>query len=252
MTASKATAAATSRAAVYLLGRQHPDGYWRGDFDTGASATVPDVLLRHHLEIEEPAALGRSAATIRAGQQPGGCWSLYEAGPGDLGLTAAAYVALRVAGDPPTAPHLQRAAEWVRARRHREGRPHPRRLLAGGMRAGAVDRCAGPSGRAGVAAGVEPAEHHPPGAGWPGAAGRPRGVAGGPPHPTGCRRSWPWTRSPRSPLDFGSPQRESPASRAAACSRHGGRQNAGSLSGRADFLVPLTRSYDLLTLDDLR
>jgi len=118
MTASSlptATPEAMGRAASYLLGQQHPDGYWRGDFDTGVSATVPDVLLRCHLGIEEPTALGRSAATIRDGQQPSGCWPLYAAGPGDLGLTAAAYVALRIAGDPPTAPHLQRAAEWVRA-----------------------------------------------------------------------------------------------------------------------------------------
>ena len=72
------------------------------------SATVPDVLLRRHLEIDEPTAPGRSAEAIRAGQQAGGCWPLYEAGPGDLGLTAAAYVALRIAGDPTTAPHLRR------------------------------------------------------------------------------------------------------------------------------------------------
>ena len=51
---------------------------------------------------------------IRSKQRPDGSWATYFGGPGDLSTTVEAYVALRLAGDPPDAAHMRRAAAFVR------------------------------------------------------------------------------------------------------------------------------------------
>ena len=56
-----------------------------------------------------------AARWIRSQQRADGTWANFYGGPGDLSTTIEAYVALRLAGDEPDAPHMRQAAESIRA-----------------------------------------------------------------------------------------------------------------------------------------
>jgi squalene-hopene/tetraprenyl-beta-curcumene cyclase len=75
-----------------------------------------DLLLREFLGISDPERSRRAATWIRSKQGSDGSWANFAGGPGDLSTTIEAYWALRLAGDEPSAPHMQRAAAWSRAR----------------------------------------------------------------------------------------------------------------------------------------
>ncbi|HLY48275.1 MAG TPA: squalene--hopene cyclase, partial [Solirubrobacteraceae bacterium] len=51
---------------------------------------------------------------IRSQQRADGSWAKFAGGPGDLSTTIEAYVALRLAGDPPEAEHMRAASSFVR------------------------------------------------------------------------------------------------------------------------------------------
>lgn len=72
-----------------------------------------DLLLREFLGIRSAAQ--ESARWICSQQREDGSWATYHGGPGDLSTTIEAWVALRLAGEQPDAPHMARAAEFVRA-----------------------------------------------------------------------------------------------------------------------------------------
>lgn len=72
------------------------------------------MLLRQFLGIREPRRTELSANWIRSQQRDDGTWSNFEGGPGNLSTTVEAYAALRLAGDPPEADHMRRAATFVR------------------------------------------------------------------------------------------------------------------------------------------
>jgi squalene-hopene/tetraprenyl-beta-curcumene cyclase len=74
-----------------------------------------DLLLRHFLGILDPDLASETARWIRHNQHPEGTWGTFYGSPPDLSTTVEAYVALRLAGDDPNAPHMRRASEWVRA-----------------------------------------------------------------------------------------------------------------------------------------
>jgi squalene-hopene/tetraprenyl-beta-curcumene cyclase len=111
-----ATDVALARAREHLLALQQPDGHWRGLLQTNVSMDAEDILLREFLGVRDEHRLRRSSAWIRSQQREDGTWANFHAGPGDLSTTVEAYWALRVAGDEPTAEHMERAAEWIRAR----------------------------------------------------------------------------------------------------------------------------------------
>ncbi len=75
-----------------------------------------DLLLRQFLGILDPDTTRAAALHIRREQREDGAWATFYGGPGELSATVEAYVALRLAGDPPEAPHMARASAWVRAR----------------------------------------------------------------------------------------------------------------------------------------
>jgi squalene-hopene/tetraprenyl-beta-curcumene cyclase len=108
--------AALQRARDYLLSLQHPAGWWKGELETNVTMDAEDMLLREFLGIREPGKTERAAAWIRSQQREDGTWSNFAGGPGDLSTTIESYVALKLAGDDPSLPHMQRAAQWVRAR----------------------------------------------------------------------------------------------------------------------------------------
>src|SRR6266581_7013688 len=106
-------AEALARARDHLLGLQHDQGWWQGELETNVTMDAEDLLLREFLGIrteEETAAAGR---WIASQQRADGTWANFFGGPGDLSTTVEAYVALRLAGDAPDAPHMKLAADWI-------------------------------------------------------------------------------------------------------------------------------------------
>jgi squalene-hopene/tetraprenyl-beta-curcumene cyclase len=101
--------------AVGALGRQQdPAGWWKGELETNVTMEAEDLLLRQFLGIRSEDQTQRTAKWIRSRQGDDGTWATFFGGPSDLSTTIEAYVALRLAGDEVDAPHMQRAARFVR------------------------------------------------------------------------------------------------------------------------------------------
>jgi len=111
---SDAAARALARGRAHLLSLQHASGYWKGELETNVTMDAEDLLLRHFLGIRRERETRETAAWIRSRQRPDGSFAIYHGGPPDLSTTIEAWVALRLAGDPPDALHMRRAAELVR------------------------------------------------------------------------------------------------------------------------------------------
>jgi squalene-hopene/tetraprenyl-beta-curcumene cyclase len=111
----EAALAALASARAHLLSRQEPGGFWRGELQTNVTMDAEDMLLREFLCIRTAAETERSAVWIRSQQRADGTWANFYGGPGELSTTIEAYWALRLAGDPPEAPHMLEAATFIRA-----------------------------------------------------------------------------------------------------------------------------------------
>ncbi|MGH2872362.1 MAG: squalene--hopene cyclase, partial [Solirubrobacteraceae bacterium] len=96
---------ALSRACDHLLSLQDAAGWWKGELQTNVTMDAEDLLLRELLGIRDAGATERSATWIRSKQRSDGSWANFYDGPADLSTTLEAYVALRLAGDEPTAAH---------------------------------------------------------------------------------------------------------------------------------------------------
>lgn len=106
---------ATARAVDFLLARQDPGGWWKGDLDTNVTMDAEDLLLRQFLGIRDEDTTRAAALFIRGEQRADGTWATFYGGPGELSTTIEAYVALRLAGDAPDAPHMAEASAWIRS-----------------------------------------------------------------------------------------------------------------------------------------
>jgi squalene-hopene/tetraprenyl-beta-curcumene cyclase len=71
--------------------------------------------MREFLGVRTARDTDETARWIRAQQRADGSWATFFAGPADLSTTIEAWVALRLAGDAADAPHMARAAAFVRA-----------------------------------------------------------------------------------------------------------------------------------------
>jgi squalene-hopene/tetraprenyl-beta-curcumene cyclase len=97
-----------------LLAIQHERGFWKAELETNVTMEAEDLLLREFLGIRDDGILRDTAAWIRSRQCDDGGWAIFHGGPPDLSATIEAYTALRVAGDPADALHMQRAAALAR------------------------------------------------------------------------------------------------------------------------------------------
>jgi squalene-hopene/tetraprenyl-beta-curcumene cyclase len=102
-------------AVAHLRGLRDPAGWWKGELETNVTMDAEDLLLREFLGIREPGETAEAARWIRSQQRPDGTWATFRGGPGDLSTTVEAWVALRLAGDTPDAPHMRRAERFVQA-----------------------------------------------------------------------------------------------------------------------------------------
>ena len=118
--APDATAAMES-ARDYLLGRQAPGAWWKGELRTNVTMDAEDLLLRSSWASCARTTSEQAARWIRSQQRADGTWANFEAGPGDLSTTVEAYVALRLAGDDLDATHMRTARAWILANGGLEG-----------------------------------------------------------------------------------------------------------------------------------
>ncbi len=107
--------AALEKARDHLLGLQENAGWWKGELETNVTIEAEDLLLRQFLGVRTAEQTEETARWIRAQQRADGTWATFYAGPPDLSTTVEAYVALKLAGDDPSSPHMVKAVEYVRA-----------------------------------------------------------------------------------------------------------------------------------------
>src|SRR3546814_8037557 len=102
-----------------LKAEQRPDGHWL--FELEADATIPAeyIFLQHFLgKVDTPgfrAVEPKIANHLRAIQGRHGGWPLFHDGDIDVSASVKAYFALKLAGDDPEAPHMQRARAAILA-----------------------------------------------------------------------------------------------------------------------------------------
>jgi squalene-hopene/tetraprenyl-beta-curcumene cyclase len=106
---------AIGRANRWLLDRQSPRGWWKGELQTNVTMDAEDLLLREFLGIRDERLTAAAANWIRSQQRDDGTWANYYRGPADLSTTVESYVALRLAGDDPGAAHMRAACEAIRS-----------------------------------------------------------------------------------------------------------------------------------------
>src|SRR6266496_1244097 len=104
---------ALARARDHALGLQDTEGWWQSGFETNVTMDAEDLLLREFLGLHDDALIAATARWIRSKQRDDGTWATYFGGPGDLSTTVEAYLALRLAGDEPDAPHMKQARAWI-------------------------------------------------------------------------------------------------------------------------------------------
>ena len=109
-----AAAAAIRRIRSHLLERLHPDGYWEDPLDCDTTVDSDYIFYLHVLGRNGPAdqaTVAALAARLRDQQLPDGGWNIHPGGPAEINATVKGYVALKMAGDPPDAPHMTAARD---------------------------------------------------------------------------------------------------------------------------------------------
>jgi len=104
---------AIDRGARYLLSLQAPEGYWLGELQADTTLESDYIFFLHVLGKFDRHRVARLANYIRRRQLPDGGWNIYAGGPAELNATVKAYLALKLAGDSPDAPHLARARRRI-------------------------------------------------------------------------------------------------------------------------------------------
>jgi squalene-hopene/tetraprenyl-beta-curcumene cyclase len=100
---------AIQRAADHLLSLQAPEGFWVGELEADTTLESDYIFFLNVLGKLDLRRRVKLANYIRRRQLPDGGWNIYAGGPSELNATVKAYVALKVAGDSPNAPHMARA-----------------------------------------------------------------------------------------------------------------------------------------------
>jgi len=92
-----------------LIAQQSAEGYWL--FELEADCTIPAeyILMMHFLGEIDETLQGRIAIYLREHQASHDGWPLFHNGDFDMSCSVKVYMALKLAGDSPDAPHMMRA-----------------------------------------------------------------------------------------------------------------------------------------------
>jgi len=102
-----------AEAAAALKALQRADGHWV--FELEADATIPAeyIMLEHFLDEIDAETEARLAVYLRRLQGEHGGWPLFFGGDFNISASVKAYLALKLVGDDPAAPHMRRAREAI-------------------------------------------------------------------------------------------------------------------------------------------
>jgi squalene-hopene/tetraprenyl-beta-curcumene cyclase len=106
---------AIRRSCDYLLGRQHPEGYWCGELEADSMLEADYIFLHTLLESGDPERLKRACTEMMRYQKADGSWSLYPGGLGNVSLAVKCYFSAKLMNVPATDPRLVKAREWILA-----------------------------------------------------------------------------------------------------------------------------------------
>ncbi len=104
---------AVGRGVKHLLSLQASEGYWVGELEADTTLESDYIFYLHILDKADPQRVSKLANYIRQRQLPDGGWNIYFGGPSELNATVKAYFALKLAGDRPDQPHMERARARV-------------------------------------------------------------------------------------------------------------------------------------------
>ncbi|MFM9889429.1 MAG: squalene--hopene cyclase [Rickettsiales bacterium] len=109
--------ATIARGTAELLREQRADGHFVYEFEADATIPAEYILLVHHLgETPNLPLEAKIGNYLRRIQQDAGGWPLFHEGSFDMSASVKTYFALKMIGDAPDAPHMQRARELILAR----------------------------------------------------------------------------------------------------------------------------------------
>ncbi len=95
----------------FLLGLQHPEGYWVAELEADTTLESDYILLEHYLGDARPEKVRKAANYVLSKQLPDGGWNIYAGGPSNISATVKAYFALKLAGFRGDERFMRRARE---------------------------------------------------------------------------------------------------------------------------------------------
>lgn len=104
---------AVDAAKRYLLATQAEDGHWVGELEGDTILESEYVLTMHFLGRSGEERIRKAAEHLRRKQLPTGGWAIYEGGPAEVSASVKAYFVLKLMGDDPRAPHMERARATI-------------------------------------------------------------------------------------------------------------------------------------------
>jgi squalene-hopene/tetraprenyl-beta-curcumene cyclase len=103
------------RSKDWLLGLQHPDGYWCGELEADSMLESDYIFVHTLLGTGDRGRMERAVNEILRQQNEDGGWSIYPNGPSNISLGVKAYFALKLMGRPADDPVLVKARKWILA-----------------------------------------------------------------------------------------------------------------------------------------
>jgi squalene-hopene/tetraprenyl-beta-curcumene cyclase len=100
---------AISEARNALIAAQDAKGFWQYELEADCTIPAEYIMMMHFLDEIDKGLQVKIASYLRSHQGVDGGWPFYQGGDMDISCTVKAYYALKLAGDSPNAPHMQKA-----------------------------------------------------------------------------------------------------------------------------------------------
>ncbi len=104
---------ALKAAVEQLLARQEADGSWCAELEGSPILQSEYIMLLYFIGERDSERMHRLAASLRSEQIDSGGWANYPGGPAEVSTSVKAYFVLKLLGDAPDAPHMQRARREI-------------------------------------------------------------------------------------------------------------------------------------------